>query len=73
MQIKPCKNSISFSERIPNGCTFKGLYELLSSARSEKNLLGPNFKVHHGVLKYISETVIDCNNLYVIPDLEKQK
>jgi hypothetical protein len=58
---------------IPNGCTFKGPYELLSNARYEVNLLNSKHQIFHGILKYISEGVIDDSKLFLVPDTRKQE
>jgi hypothetical protein len=43
----------------------------LGEARSEARSKGPDLEIYHGILKYISDSVVDDKELYLIPKYEK--
>ena len=52
---------------------FQGPFDFLNQARSEARSLGPNMEIYHGVLKRISENIIDSSKLFLVPKLNKKK
>jgi hypothetical protein len=52
---------------------YRGPFEDLNSARSEARSIGPDLSIYHGILKRISEDLIDDSELFLVPKLEKEK
>jgi hypothetical protein len=50
---------------------FRGPFDNLSIAREEARAIGPNLLIYHGVLKYISEDLIDDSQLFLVPKTAK--
>ena len=46
---------------------YSGPFASLSEARSEARVIGPNLEIYHGVLKYLSDSLIDDKELYLVP------
>jgi len=46
---------------------YRGPFEDLNSARSEARDIGPDLQIFHGVLKQISEGLIDDSELFLVP------
>jgi hypothetical protein len=70
-------SSISDSKRIDQGFFVKirdsfyaGPFSTLNQARDEARRLGPGFVIYHGVLKGISEGLIDDSELYVVQKVQ---
>lgn len=50
---------------------FRGPFDSLSIARDEARAIGPNLLIYHGILKYISEGLIDDSQLFLVPKTAK--
>ena len=49
---------------------YSGPFETLNLARGEARRIGPDLEIYHGILKRISEDIIDDNELFLIPKVE---
>ena len=47
-------------------------YETLNQAREYARSIGPNLLIYHGILRKISEGVIDDKELFLVPKLDKE-
>jgi len=70
--------NLSASKRIDQGFFVKirssfyaGPFSTLNRAREEARILGPDLVIYHGVLKRLSEDLIDDSELYVVPKVVK--
>jgi hypothetical protein len=52
-------------------CAYRGPFESLGVARDEARVIGPDLNIYHGVLKRISEDIIDDSQLFLIPKVEE--
>lgn len=50
---------------------YRGPFEELSKAREEARVIGPDLLIYHGILKRISEDIIDDSQLFLVPKLKK--
>lgn len=64
------KNEQGFYVKIRDDL-YLGPYENLNAARSEARKKGPDLLIYHGVLKRISEGIIDDSQLFLVPKIEK--
>lgn len=46
-------------------------YETLNQARDHARSIGPDLPIYHGVLRRISEGVIDDKELFLVPKMQK--
>lgn len=53
------------------GTLYRGPFDSLSTARDEARALGSDLLIYHGILKRISEDIIDDSQLFLVPKLEK--
>ena len=53
------------------GTLYRGPFDNLSTAREEARAIGPDLLIYHGILKRISEDIIDDSLLFIIPKLSK--
>jgi hypothetical protein len=53
--------------------SFKGPFALLSEARSEARVIGPNLEIYHGVLSYTETDQVDATKLFLVKKLAKEK
>lgn len=51
---------------------YLGPFDELKTARDEARAKGPDLLIFHGVLKRISECIIDDSQLYLVPKLKKK-
>lgn len=56
-----------------DGTLYRGPFDDLNDARREARAIGPNLSIYHGVLKRISEDVIDDSELFLVPKVKKEK
>jgi hypothetical protein len=49
---------------------YRGPFDDLNSAREEARAIGPDLLIYHGVLKRISEDLIDDSLLFLVPKLK---
>jgi hypothetical protein len=47
--------------------SYSGPFAFLNEARSEARAIGSNLEIYHGVLKYLSDSLIDDKELYLVP------
>lgn len=52
---------------------YTGSFDILNNARNEARRIGPDLKIYHGILKRISENIIDDNELYLISKVKNGK
>lgn len=50
---------------------YRGPFEDLNSARIEAREIGPDLLIYHGILKRISEDLIDDSQLFLVPKTTK--
>lgn len=50
---------------------YRGPFEDLNSARTEAREIGPDLLIYHGILKRISEDLIDDSQLFLVPKTTK--
>jgi hypothetical protein len=48
---------------------YKGPFDTLNVARYEARAIGPDLLIYHGILKRISEDIIDDSQLFLVPKL----
>ena len=51
--------------------SYSGPFVSLNEARAEARVLGPDLKIYHGILKYLSDSLIDDKELYLVPKVKK--
>lgn len=51
-------------------CSYRGPFESLNEARDEARAIAPDLVIYHGVLKRISEDIIDDSELFIVPKIE---
>ena len=51
--------------------SYSGPFASLKEARSEARAIGPNLEIYHGILKYLSDSLIDDKELYLVPKVKK--
>ena len=51
---------------------YSGPFETLKQARNEARAFGPDLEIYHGVLKWISEFVIEDSRLFLVPKVKKE-
>jgi hypothetical protein len=51
--------------------SYSGPFASLKEARAEARAIGPDLKIYHGILKYLSDSLIDDKELYLIPKVKK--
>ena len=51
-------------------CSYRGPFDSLNEARDEARAIAPDLIIYHGILKRISEDIIDDSELYIIPKIE---
>ena len=51
--------------------SYSGPFASLNEARAEARAIGPNLEIYHGVLKYLSDSLIDDKELYLVPKVKK--
>lgn len=60
-----------FFVKVRDDC-FRGPFNFLNEARSEARSLGSNLEIYHGILKRISESIVDASKLFLVPKLNKK-
>ena len=66
------KEQYGFFVKIRDDC-YRGPFELLSGARSEARSIGPDLEIYHGILKRLSENILDTSKLFLVPKLKRNK
>lgn len=51
---------------------YSGPFHNLNAARTEARAIGPNLEIYHGVLKRVSENIIDDSQLFLVPKVPKK-
>lgn len=51
--------------------SYSGPFASLNEARSEARVIGPNLEIYHGALKYLSDSLIDDKELYLVPKVKR--
>jgi hypothetical protein len=51
--------------------SYRGPFDNLNTARDEARAMGPDLLIYHGILKIISDEIMDDSQLFLVPKLEK--
>ena len=51
---------------------YRGPFTTLNEARKEARLIGKDIKIYHGILKRISEDIIDDSELFLVPKVKNE-
>jgi len=50
---------------------YSGPFDSLKQARSDAGTIGPDLEIYHGILKRISDTIINDSQLFLVPKVKK--
>lgn len=50
---------------------YRGPFDSLNEARDEARAIAPDLIIYHGILKRISEDIIDDSELFIVPKPER--
>jgi hypothetical protein len=53
-------------------CIYSGPFASLNEARADARARGPNLSIYHGILKYLSDSLIDDKDLFLVPKYKKE-
>jgi hypothetical protein len=59
-----------FFVKVRDDC-FRGPFDFLKEARAEARSLGTDLEIYHGILRRMSESIIDVSKLFLVPKLKR--